>query len=350
MCDAYTVFKKQRHFGSLDGLRAISILAVIWHHCHTFSDQSWNISAAGAQGVTLFFAISGFLIVTLLLRERDAHGAIQLSKFYARRALRISPLYYLVLCLYVVVVWVFERHTKPGLEFFNNLLYFATYTSNWFVSLEGRVIFYFVWSLAVEEQFYMVWPWVERYFTSKTAFIAMAVVVLMVGVWQLFSSTGVAMAAKLPLAIGGGVLLAHGLHSKRGFALVWAVLGWRWCSAAMAVLCLVLLAYPFGGSSVLASFAFVLLVGACVIREDHGLAWSLKWSPLVYIGTISYGMYLLHMLSKNAVQRIGGAVIGSHLPDNVLFAATVAVSIGAATVSFRYFEKPFLRIKSRFNS
>lgn len=350
MHDAYTVFKEQRHFGSLDGLRAISILAVIWHHCHIFSDQSWNISAAGAQGVTLFFAISGFLIVTLLLRERDAHGAIQLSKFYARRALRIFPLYYLVLCIYVVVVWIFERHTKPGFEFFNNLLYFATYTSNWFVSLEGRVIFYFVWSLAVEEQFYMVWPWVERHFTSKIAFIAMAVIVLVVGVWQLFSSAGVAMAAKLPLAIGGGVLLAHCLHSKRGFALAWAFLGWRWCSAAMAVLCLVLLAYPFGGSAVLASFAFVLLVGACVIREDHGLALSLKWSPLVYIGTISYGMYLLHMLSKNAVQRIAGAVIGSHLPDSVLFAATVAVSICAATLSFRYFEKPFLRIKSRFNS
>ena len=100
----------------------------------------------------------------------------------------------------------------------------------------------------------------------------------------------------------------------------------------------------------LVSFAFVFLVGACVIREDHGLAISLEWSPLVYIGTISYGMYLLHMLSKNAVQRVGSAVIGSHLPDGVLFAATVAVSVCAATLSFRYFEKPYLSIKSRFNS
>lgn len=350
MHDAYTVFKEQRHFGALDGLRAISILAVIWHHCHTFSDQSWHISAAGAQGVTLFFAISGFLIVTLLLRERDANGVIQLSKFYARRALRIFPLYYLVLCIYVVVVWVFERNTKTGLEFFKNLLYFATYTSNWFVSLEGRVIFYFVWSLAVEEQFYMVWPWIERHFTSKTAFILMAVIVLMVGVWQLFSSAGVAMAAKLPLAIGGGVLLAHGLHSKQGFAFAWAVLGWRWCSVVIASLCVALLAYPFWGSSVLVSFAFVLLVGACVIREDHALAQLLGFTPLVYIGTISYGMYLLHMLSKNAVQRIGVAVIGSYPPDNLLFVATVAVSICAATLSFRYFEEPFLRIKSQFKN
>lgn len=350
MREAYKVFKEQRHFGSLDGLRAISILAVIWHHCHTFSDQSWQISAAGAQGVTLFFAISGFLIVTLLLREQDAHGAIKLSKFYARRALRIFPLYYMVLCVYVAVVWIFERRTNAGLDFFKNLLYFATYTSNWFVSLEGRVVFYFVWSLAVEEQFYMVWPWVERHFTSKAAFIAMAVIVLMVGMWQLFSSAGAAMAAKLPLAIGGGVLLAHGLHSKQGFALAWAVLGCRWCSVAIAGLCFVLLAYPFWGSSVLASFSFVLLVGACVIREDHGLAQLLKWTPLVYIGTISYGMYLLHMLSKNAVQRIGGAVIGSHPPDSLVFAATVVVSICAATLSFRYFEKPFLRIKSRFGS
>ena len=350
MPDAHQVFKEQRHFGSLDGLRALSILAVIWHHCHTVSEQSWSISAAGAQGVTLFFAISGFLIVTLLLRERDANGVITLSKFYVRRVLRIFPLYYLVLCIYVGVVWVFERHTSTGADFFKNLLFFATYTSNWFVSLEGRVIFYFVWSLAVEEQFYMVWPWVERHFASKTAFFTMAVLVFMVAIWQLFSPEGAAMAAKLPLAIGGGVLLAHALHNKQGYAVVWSVLGWRWSSAVVTALCLALLAYPFWGSSVLVSFAFVLLVGSCVIREDHGLARLLRLRPLAYIGTISYGMYLLHMLSKNAVQRIGGVVNISHPPDSVLFAATVVFSICAATLSFRYFEKPFVRIKSRFAS
>ena len=178
----------------------------------------------------------------------------------------------------------------------------------------------------------------------------MAVLVFMVAIWQLFSPEGAAMAAKLPLAIGGGVLLAHALHNKQGYAVVWSVLGWRWSSAVITALCLALLAYPFWGSSVLVSLAFVLLVGSCVIREDHGLARLLRLRPLAYIGTISYGMYLLHMLSKNAVQRIGDVVNISHPPDSVLFAATVVFSICAATLSFRYFEKPFIRIKSRFGS
>ena len=93
-------FVETRHFPALDGLRGLSILAVIWHHA---------VDPAGIWGyfgVSLFFAISGFLITTLLLRERAATGRISLRNFYMRRTLRIFPLYYAVVALYVVVVLV----------------------------------------------------------------------------------------------------------------------------------------------------------------------------------------------------------------------------------------------------
>lgn len=132
-------FRNRRIFGSLDGLRALSVVAVIWHH--TTGPHVSALLASGPHGVTLFFAISGFLIVTLLLRERDRAGRIDLKAFYIRRSLRIFPLYYAVIAVYTLLVCVVERNNPVGREFFNNLPFFLIYTSNWFVLLEGRVIF-----------------------------------------------------------------------------------------------------------------------------------------------------------------------------------------------------------------
>src|SRR6476660_1823749 len=155
--DNRQAYLSKKRFGSLDGLRAISILAVIWHHAAPYW-VSKTLIDIGTYGVTLFFAISGFLITTLLIRERDKIGRIDLKAFYIRRVLRILPLYYGVLLLYIIVVAVLEKDAGAKQGFFHNLPYFATYTSNLFVPLDGRVIFYFSWSLAAEEQFYLVWP------------------------------------------------------------------------------------------------------------------------------------------------------------------------------------------------
>jgi peptidoglycan/LPS O-acetylase OafA/YrhL len=154
----YAGYRSCKRFGSLDGLRAISILAVIWHHTQPVRFAGSTLSYIGAQGVTLFFAISGFLISTLMLREYERNGRIDLLAFYMRRSLRIFPLYFTVLGIYVLAVLLLERDTEPGKAFFANLPYFATYTSNLFVELRERVIFYFAWSLAAEEQFSSVAP------------------------------------------------------------------------------------------------------------------------------------------------------------------------------------------------
>lgn len=136
---AHQAFLLSRFFGSLDGLRCLSILAVVLHH----SAGTHGAFSRLDLGVSLFFAISGFLITTLLLRERDGRGDISLTGFYVRRSLRIFPLYYAVLGLYILLVFFTERDARVRSEFFHHLPAFLTYTSNWFVSLEGRVIFYF---------------------------------------------------------------------------------------------------------------------------------------------------------------------------------------------------------------
>ena len=104
-------FAAMRRFSALDGLRALSVIAVVWQH--TSGSPGPSFLQKGYLGVDFFFAISGFLITSLLLRERDGVGEISLRKFYARRALRIFPLYYLTLLAYIALIAATRRHS-PG--------------------------------------------------------------------------------------------------------------------------------------------------------------------------------------------------------------------------------------------
>ena len=351
----YTEFRSRRLFGSLDGLRALSVIAVIWHHtAPPYNDAMPYLLANGAHGVTLFFAISGFLIVTLLLRERERTGQIDLRSFYVRRSLRIFPLYYAVIGIYVLLVFLAERNNPVGREFFNNLPFFLTYTSNWFVLLEGRVIFYFAWSLAAEEQFYLVWPAIQKCFSPQRAIAVVVTVIVVVTVTQLMSSGGAGVQRSLlhrivlgiPLAICYGVLLAHALHHRRSFD----TLRWVFASRASAWVWLFALAGSLSwraAPDVLVHGAAAMFVGACVYREDHGLAPFLRLRGVVHVGAVSYGIYLLHMLVKNLSVKLAAAV-HIELSAYGTFVVTVVGSIVAASLSFRYFESVFLRMKYRY--
>lgn len=227
----HDTFLGTRVFSSLDGLRCLSIVGVVWFH--------GGVLPFGHYGVDLFFALSGFLITTLLLRERTTRGDISLGAFYMRRTLRIFPLYYAVLAVYVVLVLVFERGTPEGAAFWGNLPAYLTYTSNWFVDLgDGRVIFYFAWSLATEEQFYLFWPWIEKYVRARLAVPLMAVL-LCIG-WTAHAGAldgflgadsllRTALASIAP-SLGLGVLLAHLLYDRRGFEYAFRLLGSRFAA------------------------------------------------------------------------------------------------------------------------
>lgn len=152
----------------LDALRAIAVLAVMFHHFVPARAQ-WPLFAAipfGQLGVKLFFVLSGFLITGILLRARSKLGdqpravLSALAGFYARRSLRIFPLYYLVIAVCLVL-------NVPPVR--DELLWLATYTLNLRISYQGwypEHVAHF-WSLAVEEQFYLLWPWVVLFAPSR---------------------------------------------------------------------------------------------------------------------------------------------------------------------------------------
>lgn len=347
--EAHGRFQSRTHFGNLDGLRCLSIVAVVWHHGPGL--RLGGYAANGAMGVPLFFAISGFLITTLLLREWERSGTISLVGFYARRSLRIFPLYYSVLALYAALLWLTARDAPASRQFFDNLPFFLTYTSNWFVGSVGT--FAFSWSLAAEEQFYATWPWAVRYLTPVRAVWFVAGLLVMALWWNLRgpvptrASWPLAVVASLQMAICWGCLLAFALRSRTGFALAWRVIGHRAAGPLLLGAILLALALPF--RTVTVHLLFAGLVGACVIREDAGLAALLRMKPIVHIGTISYGVYMLHGLVYNALDLVGRRLPGgwqAHGVDG--FAAALLVTTAVATLSFQQFESRFLRLKARF--
>ncbi|HEX8704331.1 MAG TPA: acyltransferase [Myxococcaceae bacterium] len=348
---AHQEFQRTRFFPGLDGLRCLSIVLVVAYHV---SGLHTGFLGRGYLGVSLFFAISGFLITTLLLREQDTHGQISLGRFYARRSLRIFPLYYAVLGIYVLLVAFAEKGVEERTEFFANLPAFLTYTSNWFVSLEPhnpdkRIIFYFAWSLATEEQFYLLWPSVMRAVRKAGAALFMTGL-LAISLWAPWAmETGrldssllwVRILASIAPPICMGSLAAIAVHSREGFVQVYRVLGHAWVppvALAAVVAAVAVNGTPFWLTSVL----MTALVVSCCIRTNHVLMPLLTFSWARYIGTVSYGIYLLHMLAFNVVRRL--------VPDQgfaVYFALTMALSVLLAGLSFRYFESWFLRLKER---
>ena len=340
-------FQATQRFGGLDALRAISVAAVIWHHVGGYHGS--GLLGRGYLGVTMFFAISGFLITTLLLREHSQSGSISLRNFYARRSLRIFPLYYAVLALYCVLTFLTMRETPKAAQFWNNLPSFATYTSNWFVELtDGSVTFYFAWSLATEEQFYLVWPLVLLLTLAGPRWLPIVAALALVAVQVVASRADPAsllttIAGSLAPAILLGAALAVLLHIPSCFNRVYPVLGHR--ATALALLAALLIAIVMRAPGLAISALMALLVASVCVREDTLLHPVLTLRPLAFVGVISYGMYLMHMLAANVVRRVV-----RHDSGLDVFVLTLLLVTLMAYLSYRYFESPILRHAKRFRS
>jgi peptidoglycan/LPS O-acetylase OafA/YrhL len=349
----FAEFKATRRFRSLDGWRAVAILAVLWQHTLSGAFAS-PIAQQGWHGVDLFFVISGFLIVTLLLRTQASSTGFSLPKFWGRRTLRILPLYYSVLLVYVVLVR-YTDHSPAAAQFFHNLPYFATFTTNWFAELSDHTIFYFSWSLATEEQFYLVWPLVEVLVSRPLCkFILLGLLIITSQIATVIYGVEVERplalrilcSVRLGLLLGTG--LAHVLNAERGFRVAYAIIGRRGSAlGCVGVAIATVIAAPYIGATgpILVVVACLLLVASTVIREDNDLATVLRWKPVVWLGTISFGMYLLHMLSVNVVRKAGLAL---HIDLLLIeFAGGAALACGVASLSFLYYERLFLVLKDR---
>ena len=303
----------------LDGIRAIAILLVLAQHINLP-----NSTLAGMVGVNLFFVLSGYLITSLLLREREVTGRIDLRSFYERRIRRLIPALVAVLIATGVLMAILG---KLG-EYIPQAV-----VSFFYVSDVAKAIGYdlgyvgHTWSLALEEQFYLLWPALVIFLPRR--FLAPAALAGIVG------------AVALQFLLVPGNILAHFRPDVRADAVLWGCLIAlvpvltrvpRWATAAALVGVLIVSFTPFPWPHAIAVSS---VLSAVFIAGAATLAPMLSVRPLVRIGQISYGMYLWHAIPVGLLndQTAAGNVLA--------MAAAVVITIGVALASERWIEKPF---------
>jgi peptidoglycan/LPS O-acetylase OafA/YrhL len=341
---------------ALDGLRAVAVLVVMAQHA------TWV--TGGAVGVYVFFALSGYLITSLLLSEHRARGTIDLARFYRRRALRLLP----VLVALVLVVTAYARWAPDPLRqerTLDDTPWVLAYGSNWarIYGEDGALGLYkHTWSLAVEEQFYLLWPLLLIAALAIHCRSRSVALVALLGV-------GLSLATRFSLPYGDdsyariyngldtqgcfllmGCCLAAVLHASSGnrslrllIRRVLGVLFWPMVAVLAASVWLI----PHMTDSPALRLLAAALVVACTVVVGHvavqgsaGVARVLSWRPLTEIGKRSYGLYVWHYPIF---------LVASHELDGSDWKRPVqfGLSLAAAWASYRYLEKPFLRLKAR---
>ncbi len=374
----------------LDALRFFAFFAVFVFHLPG-STQFWekygalgSLGLSGAYGVDLFFTLSGYLLTGLLLRERDQTGDINLKAFYARRTLRIWPLYYFSLVLAFLLTRIPESIASAP-PFIGDVfapihpksycfMAFFLFNFNFSGCLFTNPFMFMahLWSISVEEQFYLFWPWLARYVPRRriagvpivmlaVAFIARAfstplqpnvIIFNVVSVWHnTFTRLD-------PIAIGILIALLPRFNPRPALRLVLVLAGiasWQfaayYCELPFQVSILkILMGYP---AIALGSGAFLLAaLGAKSFRSGSPMA-----RCLIYLGKISYGLYVYNMIAfltaevfmYRVVLRMfaaAGLPPWTAIPVYILLA--FGLNVALAAVSYRWLEAPFLRLKERF--
>ncbi len=317
---------------SLDCLRAVACLIVILSHTSRITTPGgWTI---GSYGVGLFCVLSGYLISSLLLQEEKRNKNIAPIKFLQRRCLRIAPAYFMVLLSCTLLMQsglFFKNHPELISMTLSDFIYFATFTHN---SGDGFAINH-LWSISVEEQFYCLLPML--FLVTKSRKIRQVILVLAaLFMSQYTHSENDFNAAFIPLIVG--TLLALNFDKVTFGLNVIGTSGTLMCSLLLIIASIILRACPYGP---LCSVSFLLLVWTAIAKFKH----SNQLSGLAYIGTISYGVYLVHMPLRLVIFWILDH-LGLRL-ELLSFALTTLTSIGVAALSWELFERRILSLRDR---
>jgi peptidoglycan/LPS O-acetylase OafA/YrhL len=349
----------QRYMPGLDGLRAFAVLAVIAFH------EQFSWAPGGLLGVGVFFTLSGYLITDLLLNRWLASGRLHLPKFWLARARRLLPALFVMLAIVTAWVTLLDRARLASLR--GAVAAAATYSSNWYLIVKGQSYFArfaapepldHLWSLAVEEQFYLIWPWLLllgliflrhrttaaiRWLAIPTLVLAAASAVLMYVLYH--------PAVDATRVYEGTDTRACGLLIGAALAMVWpsivaarASKTWTHVLDVPAIAGLIVIAvmvwrvgqyspFLYRGGIVLLSFATAAALAASACPGSVTGA-ALGWRPLRWIGVRSYGIYLWHYPVIVLTSPANGTI---SLP---LAAAQIAASVGIAALSWKFVEEP----------
>jgi len=358
-----------KYIKQLDSLRAIAVFLVIFSHWVTIRsiNKFINNSDIGAIGADIFFVLSGFLITRILFDSRNKAEVIQIpistviKNFYIRRTLRIFPIYYFT----IILLFYFQANTGTNIK--TAFLYFVTYTSNfYFFNIQHwDGIISHLWSLAVEEQFYLIWPWVIL-FIRKKYFLPVIMVFIFLGIISQLLLKDVPLNYVLTFtcfdAFGLGALLAWQVTYRQAsikmfykratviscFAVIMLLIGllqgqWRYIPlrTIVAILSVWMIAY--------------ILVNEG--KETVIFKYLLNNKVLIFIGKISYGIYMYHnivpyMLNIQIIDKyfnplLPDLILKKYWTSLYLFENSVLLIL-ISWASYVFIEKKFLKFKEHY--
>ncbi len=367
---------KRYYRPELDALRFFAFLCVFAFHRMDYvavdpasQPLAYAIGTAGAFGVPIFFLLSSFLIVELLLREREQTGSIHIKSFYVRRILRIWPLYFAAFFGLAAL-----GHYLPGVgpKTYSSWLAFLLFAGNWYIVRHGWIAGPIdpLWSIAVEEQFYIAVPLLAR-LGGRRILAVVSVVLLIVsyltsvhyarlvysgesGQWvnSWFQFQFFAAGALLAIALRGRVprwpmVIRTIVFVSAAGCWIYAVLG----PGVKSYDAHTTVAGAIGGWLLVLLGSTLFFLAALGTPEHYIPRW------LTYLGRISYGLYIFHSLMFYLVFEAAGrwlsrSASGLHLPTSVVpdlgTTLVLVLTIASAGLSYRYFEKPFLKLKEHF--
>lgn len=360
-----TSLKKVSRLPCLDGWRCMSILLVLLNHSRQLPgyNPSWDRVVRwipdGRFGVEVFFVISGFLITFLLLKEREKTGAISLRMFYLRRTLRILPAYGAFLGVLAALCYFTPLQIPLG-----RWISLLTFTENY---VETHAVPYgHIWSLCVEEQFYLIWPLIVclvlgAVHSSKKLLIILMIPVVLAPLCRVYGYVHPASVVFYrnsffnccdSLAIGCLLAVLTGFH---GAAIEHAVRRRPLIPVGLGIMLIVLALVPvrllkWGVLTVpfeitCNAIGVALLILASLIRPDLPCFRWLEWRPVAALGVVSYSLYLWQQLLCSS-DDYGLAVT----PWFLSFPFWILASFCTAVISYNFIEKPFIRLKARIQS
>lgn len=351
-----------KYIKQLDSLRAIAVIMVIISHWI----GNYRLQL-GQIGVDIFFVISGFLISKILLDQKNNAELLNISKssllknFYIRRTLRIFPIYYLL----IFIMLFFYKSIGTTIQ--TAYPYFLTYTANFYLFKiqywDGCLSH--LWSLAVEEQFYLVWPWIIL-FVNKKYLLTVIIVFILIGSVSQYLLVDVNMASILTFtcfdAFGFGAILSwlitYKYETLEKFYKTISYISVFF--AFLFILGIFQQKYPFIPARTLASFIALWLITHIVInRESNSFMFKtiLNNKRLIFLGKMSYGIYLYHLIIPILNDKTINIYLNPLLPDVLyityskillLLENTFLVYI-ISWISYTFIEKQFLSLKDRFN-
>ncbi len=352
---------KRIYLTGFNGLRAIAAISVLLHHVFSDTFGNWGIPpiflTLFSDGVTLFFVISGFLITYLLLKELDVKSTIDIPKFYMRRILRIWPLYYFILLCAIFIAYFWNQQSQI---INSRLWYYVFFTANIpFLTSNGIGFISHYWSIGVEEQFYLFWPWLVK-MKKKILLVAVSVFILWIslkfGSYLLFTNKSIiyrffAVNRFHCMMVGAiGAILYY--QNNKYFNLIFS-------NRVILVLSWVLIIFagfevdyiPAVIRAEYIAFLSLFLIMSQINRKQK--VFNLENKYFDFLGKISYGIYVIHplvvfVLSKIYLYFSFNTLLPLKVQYPIIYLLTVGVTLLVATLTYEYLEKPFLKLKGKF--